>query len=146
MFSDSVKAKGSLRVVLLDEQMKQKDQRDINNLVVAVGKDVIAARLIGNTLPIFSHMGIGDANTAALASQTALGSELGRVVLDSTTRTANTIGYVATFPAGTGTGVITEAGVFNAGASGNMLCRTNFNAVNKAAGDTIVISWNVTIN
>ena len=146
MFSDSVKAKGSLRVVLLDEQMKQKDQRDINNLVVAVGKDVIAARLIGNTLPVFSHMAIGDSNTAALASQTALGSELGRVTLDSSTRTANTIGYAATFPAGTGTGVITEAGVFNASSSGNMLCRTNFNAVNKAAGDTIVISWNVTIN
>lgn len=145
MFTDSVTAKGSLQIKKFNEKNELTDLRNVNNLVVAVGKDVIAARLIGNTLAVFSHMSVGTSNTAATTSQTALGAEAARVALDSTSRTTNTLSYVATFPAGTGTGTLTEAGIFNAGASGNMLCRTNFNDVNKAAGDTIVITWNVTI-
>lgn len=145
MFTDTINVLGYLNVVLLDEEGQVKDERDVKNLVVAVGKEVIASRLVGNTIAIPSHMAVGSDNTAAITSQTTLGGELGRVVLDSTGRTSNTITYIATFPAGTGTGSIQEAGIFNAGASGNMLCRTAFNVVNKAAGDTVVITWNVTI-
>lgn len=145
MFTESVNVKGNLEVILLDESGKQKDYRKVNNLVVAVGKDVIASRLVGNALAVMSHMAVGSSNTAAATSQTALGTELGRVALDSTSRATNTITYVATFPAGTGTGSITEAGILNAGASGNMLCRTVFGVVTKASGDTVVITWNVTV-
>lgn len=145
MFTESVNVKGNLEVILLDETGKQKDYRKVNNLVVAVGKDVIASRLVGNSLAIMSHMAVGSSSTAAVTSQTALGTELGRVALDSTTRSSNTITYVATFPAGTGTGSITEAGILNAGSSGNMLCRTVFGVVTKASGDTVVITWNVTV-
>ena len=146
MFTDSVKVKGALQIDVFDESGKQKEQKKIDNLVVATGKQVIAARLLGNTLPVFSHMAVGSSNTAALSSQTSLGSELSRVGFDSTSRSSNALTFVATFPAGSGTGTLTEAGIFNDGTSGNMLCRTNFNAVNKASGDTIVITWNVTIN
>ena len=145
MFTESVNVKGNLEVILLDETGKQKDYRKVNNLVVAVGKDVIASRLVGNALAVMSHMAVGSSDTAATTSQTALGTELGRVALDSTSRATNTITYVATFPAGTGTGSITEAGILNAGATGNMLCRTVFGVVTKAAGDTVVITWNVTV-
>ena len=48
--------------------------------------------------------------------------------------------------AGTGTGALTEAAILNASSTGDMLCRTNFNAVNKGAADVIVITWNVTIS
>ena len=146
MFTDSVKVKGALQIDVFDESGKQKEQKKIDNLVVATGKQVIAARLLGNTLPVFSHMAVGSSNTAATSSQTSLGAELSRVGFDSTSRSSNALTFVATFPAGSGTGTLTEAGIFNDGTSGNMLCRTNFNAVNKASGDTIVITWNVTIN
>lgn len=145
MFTESVKVKGNLEVILLDQSGIQKDYRKIENLVVAVGKDVIAARLIGNTLAIMSHMAVGSSATTAATSQTALGTELGRVILDSTARAANTITYVATFPAGTGTGSLTEAGILNASSAGNLLCRTTFGVVTKGAGDTVVITWNVTV-
>ena len=145
MFTESVNVKGNLEVILLDENGNKKDYRKVNNLVVAVGKDVIASRLIGNTLAIMSHMAVGSSSTTAVTSQTGLGVELGRVVLDSTARASNTITYVATFPAGTGTGALTEAGILNASSSGNMLCRTVFGVVTKAAGDTVVITWNVTV-
>lgn len=143
---ENVAVKGSLKIHRYNEDNTLVEERSVNNLIVAVGKEVIAARLVGNTLPLFSHMAIGSSNTAATTAQTTLGTELGRVTLDSSTRTTNAIAYIATFPAGTGTGTITEAGIFNNVSTGNMLCRTNFNAVNKAAGDTIVITWNVTIS
>jgi len=145
MFTESVSIKGNLEVILLDEKGIQKDYRKIDNLVVAVGKQVIAARLVGNTIAVPSHMAVGSDATAAATGQTALGGELGRVVLDSTVRVSNVLTYVATFPAGTGTGALTEAAILNAASTGNMLCRTTFSAVNKAAGDTIVITWNVTV-
>ena len=145
MFTESVSIKGNLEVILLDEKGIQKDYRKIDNLVVAVGKQIIAARLVGNTIAIPSHMAVGSDATAAATGQTALGGELGRVVFDSTTRTTNVLTYVATFPAGTGTGALTEAAILNASSTGNMLCRTTFSTVNKAAGDTIVITWNVTV-
>jgi hypothetical protein len=145
MFTESVSIKGNLEVILLDEKGIQKDYRKIDNLVVAVGKEVIAARLVGNTIAIPSHMAVGSDATAAATGQTALGGELGRVVLDSTVRASNVLTYVATFPAGTGTGALAEAAILNAASTGNMLCRTTFSTVNKAAGDTIVITWNVTV-
>ena len=145
MFTESVSLKGNLEVILLDGNGIQKDYRKVENLVVAVGKQVIAARLLGNTLAVMSHMAVGSDSTAAATGQTALGGELGRVTLDSSARTTNVLTYVATFPAGTGTGALVEAAILNASSTGNMLCRTTFSTVNKAIGDSIVITWNVTV-
>lgn len=145
MINESVKLKGRLNVTHLGQGGEVKNSQDVDNLVVAVGKDLIASRLIGNTLPVPSHMAIGSSSTAAATSQTTLLGELGRVALDSAGRTSNTNTYIATFPAGTGTGEVVEAGIFNDSSSGNMLCRTTFSAVNKAAGDTIIITWNLTV-
>ena len=145
MFTELVNVKGNLEVILLDENGNQKDYRKVENLVVAVGKEVIAARLLGNTLAVMSHMAVGSDSTAAATGQTALGAELGRVTFDSTARAANVNTYIATFPAGTGTGALTEAAILNASSTGNMLCRTTVSVVNKASGDVVVITWNVTV-
>ena len=96
-----------------------------------------------------SRMGVGTGNVAAVTSDTSLGAAIasGNVVLDSATASSNTITYVATFPAGTGTGAITEAGIFNGFPGvGSMLCRTVFSVVNKGASDVIVITWTVSIS
>ena len=93
-----------------------------------------------------SHMGIGSGSTAAAASDTALGSQLARTSLTSTTVSGADVVYVDTFPAGTGTGAITEAGIFNASSGGTMLCRTVFDVVNKGASDAMTITWTVTVS
>ena len=146
MFTETVNVTGRLKISRLNERGDEVEVREVKNLIVAVGKNLITSRLVGNTTAIPSHMAVGSSNTAATTAQTALGTELGRVVLDSSTRTSNSIAYVATFPAGTGTGTLTEAAILNASSTGDMLCRTNFNAVNKGSGDVIVITWNVTIS
>ena len=93
-----------------------------------------------------SHMAIGTGTTAAAAGNSALGSEAGRVALTSTTVSSNAVAYVATFPAGTGTGAITEAGILNASSSGTLLCRTVFSVVNKGSADAMTITWTVTVS
>ena len=146
MFTETVNITGRLKISRLNESGDELEVREVKNLIVAVGKNLITSRLVGNTTAIPSHMAVGTSNTAATTAQTALTTEIGRVALDSSTRSTNTITYVATFPAGTGTGSLTEAAILNASSTGDMLCRTNFNAVNKGAADVIVITWNVTIS
>jgi len=149
MLNDSLKANGVLQLTLLDAAGTVKEQHE-HNLVVNTGLAYIASRIKDATATAMSHMGIGSGSTAAAAADSALGSQLARVTLDSTTlvtttATNDSVQYVATFAAGTGTGAVTEAGIFNAGTSGTMLCRTVFAVINKGALDTLVITWKVTV-
>lgn len=146
MINDNLKLKGRVAMVLRDAQGNVKEEQEINNLVVDAGLDYIASRMKDATATAMSHMAIGSGSTAAAAGDTTLGTELGRVALTSTTVTDNAVAYVATFGAGTGTGAVTEAGLFNAASAGDMLCRTVFSVVNKAADDSLQITWTVTLS
>lgn len=141
MINDGLKLKGKLTIALNDEVVQE-----VPNLVVTTGKDYVASRMKDATATAMSHMAIGTGSTAAAASDTALGSQSARTTLTSTTVTDNDVVYVDTFPAGTGTGAITEAGIFNASSGGTMLCRTVFSVVNKGASDAMTITWTVTVS
>ena len=118
---------------------------ECHNLVVDEGLELIASLLIGGgTAP--SHMAIGSDGTAPDPSDSALGTELARVVFTSATVTDNVVTYVGTFGAGVGTGTVEEAGIFNDGTTGDMLCRTTHGAFVKAAGDTLTITWDLTLS
>ena len=145
--TDELKVTGSVNVVIHDESGKQKENFTIPNLVVTTGLAYIASRMKDATATAMTHMAVGTGSTAAAAGNTALGTQLGsRVALTSTTVTANSTAYVASFGAGVGTGALTEAGIFNASTSGTMLCRTVFAVINKGAADTMTITWTITIS
>lgn len=144
--NEQLKATGSLRVVVTGKDGQVKEEHDFKNLVVTVGKNFVASRMVGTASAVMSHMAIGEDDTTADPGDTALGSEVGRVSLASATATDNIVTYTATFPAGTGTGAIVEAGIFNASSSGTMLCRTVFAVVNKGADDAMSVTWTVTIS
>ncbi len=143
---DAIEMKGNLTVTVFDEQGNIKDKRELKNLVVSAGKTFIASRMVGTSQAIMSHMAIGTGTTTPAVAQTTLTTEAGRVTLASSSSSSNAVTYTATFPAGTGTGAITEAGIFNAASAGTLLCRTTFPVVNKAAGDSIAVTWVVTVN
>ena len=146
MINDFIKMKGELILVLSNPEGNIKQSIIVPNLVVTTGKNYIASRIKDASATAMSHMAIGTGSTAAAAGNTALGSEAGRVALTSTPVTDNAVAYVATFPAGTGTGAITEAGILNASSSGTLLCRTVFSVINKGAADTLGITWTVTVS
>ena len=144
---EQLSATGSLTIVKTNNQGIVTEKVHVPNLVVTVGKTFIASRMAGTSSAVMSHMGVGAGTTSPVSGDTTLESALGaNVALTSTTPSSNTITYVATFGAGVSTGAITEAGIFNALSSGTMLCRTTFPVVNKEAGDTITITWVVTIS
>jgi hypothetical protein len=146
MNQEVLKASGALRVVVTGKDGKVKEEHEFKNLVVTVGKNFVASRMVGTASSIMSHMAIGSDNTPAAVGQTTLGAQLGRVALASGTATDNVVTYTATFPAGTGTGAVVEAGIFNDGTAGTMLCRTVFAVVNKGADDAMSVTWTVTIS
>lgn len=143
---DQVKATGRLVITLMGPNGELKDHREIENLVVTVGKGYIASRMKDATATAMSHMAVGTTNTTPDVGDTTLAAEAGRVALTSTNVTSNAVTYAATFPPGTGTGALVEAGLFNASSSGTMLARTIFLVINKGAADTLGFSWTVTIN
>lgn len=145
--NEVLKVTGRLTVVRTNAAGEVVETREIPNLVVTTGKQYIAQRLGQSTPPtIMSHMAIGSDSTTAVVGQSALLAELGRAVLTGTTVSGASVTYTSTFAPGVGTGNVYEAGIFNASSAGTMLCRTTFPLVTKQAGDTIAITWVVTVS
>ena len=143
---DSLKLKGDVFITVKDKDGNVKEERHEENLVVSAGLNFICDRMEGTSEAVMSHMGLGSGTTAAAAGDTDLGSILGsREALDSTTVSSNTITYVSSFEAGDATGAVTEAGIFNASTGGTMLCRVVFAAINKAADDTMSVTWVISL-
>jgi len=144
---ENLTMKGELTVVVRDETTGLiKQSFTVPNLVVTNGKTYIASRMVGTAAAVMSHMAIGTGSGTAVVGDAALGIQAGIVAVSAFTASTNTVTATATFPAGTGTGAIVEAGIFNAASAGTLLCRTTFPVVNKAAGDSIAITWVVTVS
>ena len=120
-----------------------------DNIIVNVGFDFIADA-IGKSASRPSVMGfiaLGTGTTAAAASQSALVSELDRnAATYAHTTGTKAFSFTADFPAGDGTGAITEAGVFNAASGGIMLDRVVFPVVNKGADDSLTAVFTFTMS
>lgn len=144
----AMKITGKLHIELFGADGVLKQEVETTNLVVTAGKNVIADRMkAAPAKAAMTHMGVGTSATAAAIGDTDLLGSLTRQALTSTTVAAAVITYVGTFNAGTGTGTIAECGIMNAAAAGDMLCRsTGFTPIVKGAGDTMVVTWTVTIS
>lgn len=101
----------------------------------------------------FDYIAIGTGTTAPSASDTQLEAEItdaggARKAATGTRTTVNvendTMQLVATFNF-TGSKSVTESGVFNASSGGVMLCRQTFSAINVANGDSLEVTWKVTV-
>lgn len=150
MLNDKLTVTGNVFVKVFDAQGNVKDSREFKNLVVTAGKTFIASSMLKttNSPAAMTHMELGTGTTAAAAGDTALQTPISgsRVTFSSATSSTNVVTYVASFPAGTGTGAVTEAGIFNDPTTGTMLCRTVFSVVNKGANDAMSITWQITVS
>jgi len=142
-FHDTVALKGKLTISLNGTVVQETD-----NLVVTAGKNWIAQRMQGTSLGVMTHMAVGTGTTAAAVGNTALVTEVSRVALTTSggVVAAAVITFTTTYAAGVATAALTEAGIFNAASGGTMLARTVFSVINKAAADSMTISWDVTIS
>lgn len=134
--------KENVKIVLRGADGKIKDVREIANTVTTAGKNGAADQILASpSLGKPTHMAIGTGTPTGTALQT----ELDRNALTSKNRSGAVVTMVGDWAAGDGTGAITEAGIFDAASTGNMHCSQSFSVVNKLAGDTLQITWTLTI-
>lgn len=142
-----VEVTGSYRAVLRDADGSIKQIEEGSNLITTVGKTAIVERL--DSSPSTSqptHMAIGTGVTAANVADTTLQTELDRNALTSNTASSNVLTMVGDWAAGDGTGAITEGGILNAASAGTLYARATWSVINKAAGDTLQITWTFTLS
>ena len=90
----------------------------------------------------FTYIAIGSGVNAAGAGDTTLGSEAARAQgTYSYTDDALAFEHTNTFAAGTATGSIAEAGLFNDTATGELFARQTFGVIQKGASDSLQITW-----
>lgn len=145
MINDTLPLVGTLSLVVRgpDGQIKQEVAK--KNLIVTVGKSFLANAVLASSTSPFTHMAIGTNGTAAALTDTTLGTEVARSAFTTSSRTDNVVTLSTTYAAGTGTGSLQEAGIFNASSGGTMLSHVVFSAVNKGAADSLTITWTITV-
>ncbi len=141
---DTMKLYGGLNILLRDGDGKVKVDRTIKNTVTTLAKTHVADQLAatpGEAAMGWMAVGTGTGGT------TALTTEVDRNALTSRTHANAVVTYVGDWAAGDATGALTEAGIFNlVTVGGTMLCYSSFAAINKAAADTLKITWTLTIS
>lgn len=139
--------KENVELVLRDKDGNVKQIEKAENLIVTTGVAGIVDRLLASpTIGVPTHAGVGTGTTAAAAGDTTLQTEVDRNALTSKNRSGAVLTMVADWAAGDATAAITEAGIFNASSSGTLFSRVVFSVINKAAGDTLQITWTWTLS
>ena len=145
---ETVKLTGRVNYKLFDESGNLKDERNVNNVVVTVGKNYLALWLTQASQSDFfmRYLALGTGTTAANAADTALETELPTRVAGTLTSSLNVWQNQGTFGAGVNTGAVTEAGILDMSSGGTLLARQVFPVINKAAGDSLQVTWQITIS
>jgi len=126
------------------------------NVITVDGMNEVA-ELIGtdttSTATAFDYIAVGTGTSAASKTDTALETE---ITENGLTRAASTGSTVTTTDTGdtfqlvhsfspTSTYAVTESGILNAATTGELLCHQTFSAINVSNGDTLTITWKITV-
>lgn len=143
-----IKITGKVRIELFDENGNKKEERYNPNLVVTAGKNYLATWLTAATQSDYfmRYIALGTGTNPAAIGDTVLQIESATRVAGVLTSSLNVWQNVASFGPGVNTGAITEAGLFSASTSGTLFARQVFSVINKAAGDTLQITWQITLS
>jgi len=141
----AMKAEWDLQIVGPDGQVR--DRRQFKNLIVNAGLNQVKDRVFNpaTVAAVFGYVAIGTGAVAETPVDVALGTEAARAATAYTAGGTGVCTVDHTFPAGTGTGAITEVGLFDDPAAGNMFNRKTFPAINKTAGDALKASCTITL-
>ena len=141
----AMKAEWDLQLVGPDGQVR--DRRRFKNLIVNAGLNQVKDRMFNpvTVAAVFGYIAIGTGAVAETPVDVALGTEAARGATSYTAGGTGVCTVDRTFAAGVGTGAITEVGLFDDPAAGNMFNRKTFPAINKTAGDALKASCTVTL-
>lgn len=150
MSQDKIKMKGEWFVTLYGPDGNIKEKRQGFNVVTTVGKEFLASFLNSAVAAASTftgkYIGIGTNSTAEAAGDTALGTEVSRSTGTASYISGQIFQVTATFAAGSGTGAITEYGLFSSNTAGTLIARDTEAAINKGASDTLTVTAQLTIS
>jgi hypothetical protein len=148
MEKESFKLTGSVTYELYGPDGKLKNKKVQENVVVTVGKTYLANWLTAATQSgyFMQYIAVGTGTSGSTAGETTLETEIGTRQAGSLSNASNVWQNQATFAAGNATGAITEAGILSAVSSGTLFTKQSFSEINKAAGDSLQVTWNVTFS
>lgn len=145
---DTIKnIKGYVDILHYNEEMELIEELHFENLVVTTGLQWIAGRLNVPIPAIMDYIAVGTDGTPPVLSDTGLAIEIYRapVSVSGGAVSGNSIVFNQTIPAGSATGTLQEAGIFDLSSAGTMLSRVTYPVINKGPSDTIAITWTITI-
>jgi hypothetical protein len=138
--NDGLNLTGHITAVLRGPDGAVKQVQEVENTITTAGKAAFVDQMLASPgVNKITHMAVGTGTPGA----TALGTELDRNALTSKTRSGAVLTMVGDWAAGDGTGTLTEAGLFDAASSGNMIASGTI-AVTKGASDTLSLTWTIT--
>lgn len=154
---EQVGIKGFIKIDHFDSKGNLIESVETPNTVTNTGFTEVAGLFCSDQAgshTAFDYIGVGTGTTAATYTQTQLVTEitnsgLARAASTGTLVTENVANDTAQFVhqfTVTDTQAVTESAVFNAASNGTMLCRQTFSAINVASGDTLQITWKVTVS
>jgi hypothetical protein len=154
---EQVGIKGFIKIDHFDEKGVLIESVETPNTVTNVGFTEVAGLFCNDvkaSYTAFDYIGVGTGVSAATYTNTTLGTEitnsgLARAASTGTLTTENVANDTAQFVhqfSVTAAQAVTESAVFNAASNGTMLCRQTFSAINVANGDTLQISWKITVS
>ena len=154
MAGESMGLSGQVNMVLRDSYGYIKEERDGPNTVTNAGIAEIVKLASSEAADAFTHVALGTDDTGAAVTDTTLGAEIDsdggeRDASTVSAETVNTADDTIQLISGwnfTGALSITESGVFNDASAGTMLCRQTFTTLPVDDGDSLIITWKVTLD
>lgn len=146
--NNTLKLKGNIKFEVI-RNGEVVEEREIENLIVDVGKAQVAGLINGVVTTPFTYIAIGTGTTAPASTDTALQTEVDRQAATTSQATTNVTNDTAVLEATfnfTASYAITESGVFDAATGGNMLARQTFSAINVVSGDSLKVTWKITVS
>ena len=151
VFEEQGAMRGNIHIVLrrADGSVKHESR---HNTICTAAKNGMAENLLASPsgYPKPGWMAIGTGTPTGTGESDKLQTEVARVALSTKTRAGAVVTMVGDYAAGVpaGTNVITEAGIFDVVTANavKMWCSASFGAITKAPGDTLQITWTLTVN
>ena len=148
MVKDRVRIRGRVRVTVRDTEGKLIEQRPwSSNLVTDAGEALFAALMGGESVNPCAYCGVGGGSTPAQETDTALGSELGRIEFTNTSRTGGAVTFSTFWSIADAPGTWWEIGLFNAPTGGTLIARYVLDSsVSKSASNTVTVDYELQVS
>jgi len=156
---EQVGMRGFIKIDHYDKVGNLIESVETPNVVTNTGFTEVAALFGTNTAgsyTAFNYIGVGTGTTAATYTNTQLVAEitdsgLARAAVGTyntlvTSAVANDTAQFQHQFSVTSAQAVTESAIFNASSVGTCLCRQTFSPINVASGDTLQITWKVTVS